>query len=86
MCLNFFIHKTGVLTVGLPWWFSGKEFACNAGNVAGAMVPSLGWEAPLKEMATHSSILAWESLWTEEPGALNSLWGGKRVGYNLATK
>ena len=32
-------------------------------------VQSLGWENPLeKEMATHSSILAWEIPWTEEPG------------------
>ena len=32
-------------------------------------VPSLGWEDPLeKEMATHSSILAWKFAWTEEPG------------------
>ena len=36
-------------------------------------VQSLGWEDPLeKEMATHSSILAWEILWTEEPGGLQS--------------
>ena len=34
-------------------------------------VRSLGWEDPLeKEMATHSSILAWEIPWTEEPGGL----------------
>ena len=34
-------------------------------------VQSLGWEDPLeKEMATHSSILAWEIPWTEEPGGL----------------
>ena len=34
-------------------------------------VQSLGREDPLeKEMATHSSILAWEIPWTEEPGAL----------------
>ena len=33
-------------------------------------VRSLGWEDHLeKEMATHSSILAWEISWTEEPGA-----------------
>ena len=32
---------------------------------------SLGWEDPLEEgMAAHSSILAWEILWTEEPGRL----------------
>ena len=35
---------------------------------------SLGWEDPLeKEMATHSSVLAWEILWTEEPGRLQSI-------------
>ena len=35
---------------------------------------SLGWEDPLeKEMATHSSILAWRILWTEEPGGLQSM-------------
>ena len=37
-------------------------------------VQSLGWEDPLeKEMATHSSILAWEIPWTEEPGRLQSM-------------
>ena len=36
-------------------------------------VQSLSWEDPLeKEMATHSSILAWEIPWTEEPGGLQS--------------
>ena len=37
-------------------------------------VPSLGGEDPLEEgMATHSSILAWEDPWTEEPGGLQSM-------------
>ena len=37
-------------------------------------VRSLGWEDPLgKEMATHSSILAWKIPWTEEPGRLQSM-------------
>ena len=37
-------------------------------------VRSLGWENPLeKEMATHSSILAWEIPWTEEPGELQPM-------------
>ena len=37
-------------------------------------VPSLGWEDALEEgMATHSSILAWEIPWTEEPGGLQSM-------------
>ena len=36
-------------------------------------VQSLGWEDPLeKETATHSSILAWETPWTEDPGGLQS--------------
>ena len=43
-------------------------------------VQSLGWEDPLeKEMATHSSILAWRISWTEEPGELQSM-GLERVG------
>ena len=37
-------------------------------------VRSLGWEDPLeKEMATHSSTLAWKIPWTEEPGRLHSM-------------
>jgi len=49
-------------------------------------VPSLGQEDPLEEeMTTHSSILAWRILWTEEPGRLQSM-GSKRVGHDLATK
>ena len=40
---------------------------------------SLGWEDPLeKGMTTHSSILAWRVLWTEEPGELQSM-GSQRV-------
>ena len=42
-------------------------------------VLSLGWEDPLeKEMATHSSILAWRTLWIEEPSRLQST-GSQRV-------
>ena len=45
-------------------------------------VQPLGGEDPLeKEMATHSSILAWEIPWTEEPGWLQSI-GSQRVGHN----
>ena len=48
-------------------------------------VLSLGQEAPLeKEMATHSSILAWRIPWTEEPGRLQSM-GLQRVGHNWVT-
>ena len=49
-------------------------------------IPSLGWEYFLeKEMATHSSILAWESPWAEEPGGLQVL-GSQRVGHDWVTK
>ena len=45
-------------------------------------VRSLGWENTLEmEMATHSSILAWEISWTEEPGGLQSM-GLQRVGHS----
>ena len=38
------------------------------------LVQSLNWEDPLEEgMATHSSILAWKTPWTEEPGGLQSM-------------
>ena len=45
-------------------------------------VRSLGWENPLeKEMATHSSTLAWRIPWREEPGRLQSM-GSQRVGHD----
>ena len=45
-------------------------------------VQSLGREDLLeKEMATHSSVLAWEISWTEEPGRLQST-GSQRVGHD----
>ena len=48
----------------------GKESACNAGDLG--LIPGLG--RPLeKEMATHSSTLAWKISWMEEPGRLQSM-------------
>ena len=48
-------------------------------------VQSLGWENPLeKEMATHSSILAWKISWMEELGRLQSM-GLQRVRHDWAT-
>ena len=56
---------------GLPRWFSGKEKTNKQTNclpMQEMQVQSLGQEDPLeKGMATYSSILAWEILWTEEP-------------------
>ena len=58
----------------------GEESGCNADLCS---IP--GWEDPLeKEMATHSSILAWRIPWTEEPGRLQSM-GSQRVRHDLAT-
>ena len=55
-----------------------KESAYNAGDLGS--IP--GWEDPLeKGMATHSSILAWEIPWTEEPDGPQSM-GLQRVGHD----
>ena len=55
------------LDEGFPGGISDKESACNAGEPGSTP----GWEDPLQEeMATYSSILAWEILGTEEPGGL----------------
>ena len=63
--------------MGFPGGSESKESACNAET----WVRSLGWEDPLeKEMAIHSSILAWKIPWTEEPGRLQSL-ESRRVGH-----
>ena len=52
---------------GLPWWLNGKESPCK-------WILSLSQEDPLeKEVASHSSILAWEIPWTEQPGGLQSM-------------
>ena len=60
---------------GFPGGSDGKESTCNADD-KGDRVWSLGGEDPLeKEMATHSSTLAWRILWTEEPGGLQSIRG-----------
>ena len=46
----------------------------NLPTIRETQVRSLGWEDPLeKELATHSSILAWRITWTEEPGGLESM-------------
>ena len=50
----------------------------NLPAVQDTQVQSLGWEDPLEEgMATHSSLLAWRTPWTEEPGY--SPWGLKEL-------
>ena len=66
--------------------FPSSSVVKNLPAMQETQVPSLGQEDPLEqEMATHSSILAWEISWTEEPGGLQSM-GSQRVGHNLVTK
>ena len=56
--------------MSFPGGSDGKATAYNAGG----LVKSLGWEDLLeKEMATHSSFLAWKIPWMEESGRLQSV-------------
>ena len=80
----------------LRWgWLTSTLQSCGASLVAQTVkhlsamqetwVWSLGWEDPLeKEMAVHSSILAWKIPWTLEPGRLPSM-GSQRAGHDWAT-
>ena len=60
-------------TLTLYWASLVAQLVKNPPAVQETWVQSLGWEDPLeKEIATHSSILAWEIPWTEESGRLGS--------------
>ena len=79
LCCKVVSAQTNILTdialFGFPGGSDGKASACNVGD------PGLspGSEDPLeKEMATHSSTLAWRIPWTEEPGGLQFT-GSQRV-------
>ena len=62
---------------GLPRRLTGEGFTRQVGDAAS--IPSLGREHPLeKEMAIHSSTLAWKIPWMEEPDRLQSM-GSQRV-------
>ena len=81
-------EKSSQITVGLVICFSyllGPKLAQTVKRLPTmreTWVRSLGWKDPLeKEIATHSSILAWEIPWTEEPGGLQSM-GLQRVGHD----
>ena len=74
--MHFFLFI--LYLMGLPWWLSGKESACNAGDTG----LILGQEDALEEeMAIHSSILVWRGPWTEEPGGLQSI-GSQKAGHD----
>ena len=68
------------------WGFPCGTVVKNSPAIHETRVQSLTWEDPLeKGMATHSSILASEIPWTEEPGGLQFM-GSQSVGHNLVTK
>ena len=74
----FSILHLAIFLDDFPGGLDGKASAYSAGD--SGLIP--GWEDPLEEeMATHSSILAWEILWTEEPGRLQPT-GSQRVGHD----
>ena len=66
------------IIMGFPDGSDGKASVYDMGD----QVQFLGWEDPLeKEMAIHSSTLAWKIPWTEEPDRLQSM-GSRRVRHN----
>ena len=73
--LHFHFHSASWASQGVNNTFAMQE----------TWIWSLGWEDPLeKEMAIHSSTIAWEIPWTEDPGRLQSM-GSQRVRHDWAT-
>ena len=68
-----------MIKYGLPWCGSAVKNLPAMQETWEMQVQSLGWAEPLEEeIATHSSILAWEIPWTEDSGRLQSM-GSQRV-------
>ena len=85
-----FKHCESLHTCNIQYYTSTislvAQFVKNLPAVQETQVQFLGWEDPLeKEMAIHSSIVAWRIPWTEEPGGLQSM-GFARVGHDLLAK
>ena len=68
----------------IPSGSRGKESAYDAGDAEDVCSILGSGRSPGKRMATHSSILAWNILWTEESGRLQSMWSQK-VGHSYLT-
>ena len=84
-CCNSWGRKKSDTTERLNWeGFTDSSAGKNAGDTEYESL-ILGQEDPLEEgMATHSSVLAWEIPWTEEPGRLQSM-GSQTVGQHWVT-
>ena len=62
----------GIFSKGLPWWLSGRKSTCQFRRLG--FNPWVRMRNGIeKEMATHSSILAWKIPWTEERGGLQAM-------------
>ena len=89
LCLKLFIYKIIIIIMPIYRVIGGSLIALLVKNLPAMQetrVQFLGWEDPLeKEMATHSSILAWRIPQTEEPGRLQSM-GSQESEHNLVTK
>ena len=86
LLITFYINSGTFITInevilihwGFPQWLRSKESACNSGHAGDlGLIPGLE-DSLKKELAPHSSILAWEIPLTEKTGSY-SLWGRKSV-------
>ena len=81
VCLVSFLFGRGGVAKSC-WTSLVAQMVKHLPTMPETQVQSLGREDPLeKEMATHSSLLAWRIPWTEEPGGLQSM-GSQRVGHD----
>ena len=64
---------------GLPWWFSSKESAYNAGDIGDGWFNP--WVGKIPWRGNGDQYSAWRIAWTEEPGRLKSV-GSQRVRSN----
>ena len=81
VCVCVCVYIYTYIYMGFPGGSDSRKSAYNAGDLG--LIPGEG-RSLQKEMATHSSILAWRIPWTEEPGRLQSM-ELQRVGHKLIT-
>ena len=83
---TWLIDWSDLIWSDIPRGLSGKETACQCRRYGilgfDPWIRKIPWR---REMATHSSVLAWKIPWTEEPGGLQSM-GLQRAGHDLVTK
>ena len=78
-CSAFFIDQ-----LSHPYMTTGKTIALTTWTFVGKLSLLFSTLSRVKAMAPHSSILAWKTPWTEEPGRLQSM-GSRRVGHDWVT-